>query len=117
MIDDITYTYGPGTVILYRIYRDGTLVGTVPSDQTTFVDKTADSNTKYVYGVTAVYFDGESEATIATDTTTGINGVSKAEKTFDVYTIDGIRVATNVSNFSTMKKGVYIVNGKKVIVK
>ena len=117
MIDDITYTYGPGTVILYRIYRDGSLVGTVPSDQTTFVDKTADSNTKYVYGVTAVYFDGESEATIATDTTTGINDVFKAEKTFDVYTIDGIRVATNVSNFSTMKKGVYIVNGKKVIVK
>ena len=117
MIDDITYTYGPGTVILYRIYRDGTLVGTVPSDQTTFVDKTADSNTKYVYGVTAVYFDGESEATIATDTTNGINGVFNAEKTFDVYTIDGIRVATNVSNFSTMKKGVYIVNGKKVIVK
>lgn len=117
MIDDITYTYGPGTVILYRIYRDGTLVGTVPSDQTTFVDKTADNNTKYVYGVTAVYFDGESEATIATDTTTGISDVFKAEKTFDVYTIDGIRVATNVSNFSTMKKGVYIVNGKKVIVK
>lgn len=117
MIDDITYTYGPGTVILYRIYRDGTLVGTVPSDQTTFVDKTADNNTKYVYGVTAVYFDGESEATIATDTTTGINDVFKAEKTFDVYTVDGIRVATNVSSFSTMKKGVYIVNGKKVIVK
>jgi sRNA-binding regulator protein Hfq len=46
-----------------------------------------------------------------------VNGVFKAEKTFDVYTIDGIRVATNVSNFSTMKKGVYIVNGKKVIVK
>ena len=117
MIDDITYTYGPGAVILYRIYRDGTLVGTVPSDQTTFVDKTADNNTKYVYGVTAVYFDGESEATIATDATTGISDVFKAEKTFDVYTIDGIRVATNVSNFSTMKKGVYIVNGKKVIVK
>lgn len=117
MIDDITYTYGPGAVILYRIYRDGSLVGTVPSDQTTFVDKTADNNTKYVYGVTAVYFDGESEATIATDTTTGINDVFKAEKTFDVYTVDGIRVATNISNFSTMKKGVYIVNGKKVIVK
>ena len=117
MIDDITYTYGPGAVILYRIYRDGTLVGAVPSGQATFVDKTADSNTKYVYGVTAVYFDGESEATIATDTTTGINDVFKAGKTFDVYTVDGISVATNVSNFSTMKKGVYIVNGKKVIVK
>lgn len=117
MIDDITYTYGPGSVILYRIYRDGSLVGTVPSDQTMFVDKTADNNTKYVYGVTAVYFDGESEATIATDTATDINDVFKAEKTFDVYTIDGIRVATNVSNFSMLQKGVYIVNGKKVIVK
>ena len=117
MIDDITYTYGPGAVIMYRIYRDGTLVSTVPANQTTFVDKTADSNTKYVYGVTAVYFDGESEATIATDTTSSINGVFKAEKAFDVYTIDGIRVATNVSNFSMLKKGVYIVNGKKVIVK
>ena len=117
MIDDITYTYGPGAVIMYRIYRDGTLVSTVPANQTTFVDKTADSNTKYVYCVTAVYFDGESEATIATDTTSGINGVFKAEKAFDVYTIDGIRVATNVSNFSMLKKGVYIVNGKKVIVR
>lgn len=67
-------------MILYRIYRDGTLVGTVPSDQTTFVDKTADNNTKYVYGVTAVYFDGESEATIATDTTTASTAYPKPRR-------------------------------------
>ena len=117
MIDDITYTFGPGAVTEYNIYRDGTLVGTVSADKTSFVDNTAKDNTTYVYGVTAVYADGESEAAVATAITTGVESIFASGKAYDVYTVDGICVAKNVKNLSTLKKGVYVIDGKKVVVK
>lgn len=38
-------------------------------------------------------------------------------KTYDVYNLQGIRVARNVSNTDSLPAGIYIVNGKKVLVK
>lgn len=36
---------------------------------------------------------------------------------FDIYDISGVKVKTNASDLSNLKKGIYIVNGKKFIVK
>ena len=48
------------------------------------------------------------------DTTTGINGVETAENNAtDVYTVTGV----HVNRLSNLSKGIYIVGGKKVIVK
>ena len=118
MIDDITYSYGAGKVTGYNIYRDGKLIGNVTADVRNFVDKDAnlsDTNS-HVYGVTAVYASEESEATLA-QILTAIDGISADSKTFDVYTTDGICVAKGVRNLNLLKKGVYVVNGKKIAVK
>lgn len=118
MIDDITYSYGAGKVTGYNIYRDGKLIGNVTADVRNFVDKDAnlsDTNS-HVYGVTAVYASEESEATLA-QILTGLDNISADSKTFDVYTTDGICVAKGVKNLNLLKKGVYVVNGKKIAVK
>lgn len=120
MIDDITYTYGAGKIKGYKIYRDGKLVGTVEAGVTNFTDTEIkqDDNNTYQYGVTAVYAAEESEATLAQPIIpTGIESITTSDKTFDVYTTDGVCVAKGVKNLDLLKKGVYIVNGQKVVVK
>ena len=119
MIDDITYTFGAGEVTGYKIYRDGKLIGNVAADVRNFVDKDADlsDTNSHVYGVTAVYAAEESEATLA-QSLTAVDGISAdSNQTFDVYTTDGICVAKGVRNLNLLKKGVYVVNGKKIAVK
>ena len=51
--------------------------------------------------------------------TTAINGVviSEGGKPFDIYNIQGRKVRDNVTTFDGLPSGVYIVNGKKVMVK
>lgn len=117
MIDDITYSCGAGEVKGYNIYRDGQLIGNVEANVRSFIDKQILQDAdKHLYGVTAVYAAEESEATL-THTVTGINGLTLGGSAFDVYSPDGIRVAKGVKNLKSLKKGVYIVNGQKVVVK
>ncbi len=120
MIDDITYSKGAGQVTGYNIYRDGKLLGNVDASTTTFTDKeikSDDSNT-YIYGVTAVYATEESEATLASPVVpSGIDNATVEAKSFDVYTVEGYCVAKGVKNLQLLKKGVYVVNGQKVVVK
>lgn len=117
MIDDITYSCGAGKVKGYNIYRDGQLIGNVEANVRSFIDKQILQDAdKHLYGVTAVYAAEESEATL-THTVTGINGLTLSGSAFDVYSPDGIRVAKGVKNLKSLKKGVYIVNGQKVVVK
>lgn len=117
MIDDITYSCGAGEVKGYNIYRDGQLIGNVEANVRSFIDKQILQDAdKHLYGVTAVYAAEESEATL-THTVTGINGLTLGGPAFDVYSPDGIRVAKGVKNLKSLKKGVYIVNGQKVVVK
>ncbi len=120
MIDDISYTKGAGMVTGYNIYRDGKLLGSVDASTTTFTDKeikSDDSNT-YLYGVTAVYATEESEATLAEPVVpSGIDSTTAETKSFDVYTTEGFCVAKGVKNLQLLKKGVYVVNGQKVVVK
>lgn len=117
MIDDITYSCGAGKVKGYNIYRDGQLIGNVEANVRSFIDKQILQDAdKHLYGVNAVYAAEESEATL-THTVTGINGLTLGGSAFDVYSPDGIRVAKGVKNLKSLKKGVYIVNGQKVVVK
>lgn len=47
---------------------------------------------------------------------TSIN-VAKAAQTFDVYTATGVQVRHNATTLEGLQKGIYVVNGKKYIVK
>ena len=50
---------------------------------------------------------------------TAIGGVETegAEDAFDVYSISGVKVRTGATNLDGLQRGLYIVNGKKVLVK
>ena len=88
-------------------------------DQVVFTDDTAVKDKTYSYAVTAVFADGESEATIATITTTDIQSVERLfnASSYDVYTIDGKLIGTGMPSLNTLKPGSYIINNQKVIIR
>ena len=51
--------------------------------------------------------------------TTGIEDIvaSPSKTTYDVYTIDGIQLKKNAKSINDLPQGIYIVNGKKVVIK
>lgn len=118
-VDDVTYIAGIGKPLAYNIYRNEELLTTVSAETTSYTDNTATEAGVYKYAVTAVFDDGESAPVEASPVViSGINGVNAANgKTYTVYTVDGKLVATGVKSLNGLKKGVYIVNDKKAVVK
>lgn len=114
MIDDVTYTAGCGKVLGYNVYRDGKLLKRIePNAELRITDKAPSG--KHTYAVSALYAGGESEATKSA-VVTDINGVVNAiDGTFDVFTVDGKRIAKGVTSLDGIARGFYIVNGKKVV--
>lgn len=52
------------------------------------------------------------------DGTTGIGQVENSgTQTYDVYTLQGVQVLKGASSLNGLQKGIYIVNGKKVVIK
>lgn len=48
-------------------------------------------------------------------TSTSINNITSDSKAFDVYTIGGYKIKSQVTSFDDLPKGIYIINGKKII--
>lgn len=50
--------------------------------------------------------------------TTGITTIDQkpAKQTYDVYTLSGIHLMKNAKSYSNLPKGLYIINGKKIVV-
>ena len=46
-----------------------------------------------------------------------IDGILTSGKSFDVYTITGIKIRTNVMTLEDLSRGIYIVEGKKIIIR
>ena len=64
--------------------------------------------------------DGWKEFFLIEGTTTGIiNNIYNKTENVDVYTIDGVKRLSkaNVNEINALPKGIYIVNGKKIIIK
>ena len=43
--------------------------------------------------------------------------IENEPQTFDVTTLNGVKVRTNTKNYNNLQRGVYIINGKKRVVK
>ena len=116
LVDDVTYA--PKGVILrgYMVYRDGTLLGYTPELSFTDTDAPADG-TEHTYTVTTVYADGTEAAPVAVSLqiATGINAATEdlSARGTKVYTLDGKLLPSGAKP----AKGVYVVNGKKIVVK
>ena len=120
LIDDVTYEKGTEIVTGYNVYRNDQLLKTMSPDQTEFVDETAEAGEKYTYAITALYESGESEPIIAiVDTTNGIQDVENVlgTKTYNVYTLDGQLIGKDIKSLNGLKRGAYIINDRKVIIK
>ena len=73
-------------------------------------------------GSTSAYFTVEGAQTNAMRIqleggATAIDKVTTDGETFDVYTLGGVKVRENATGLNGLQKGIYIVNGKKVVVK
>ena len=64
----------------------------------------------YTFSTEAGMVDNRFELRLAPGNTTGIDNVEQAVKAADYYNLNGQRI-------DTPQKGVYVVNGKKVIIK
>ena len=117
MIDDISYTAGSCTDIVgWRVYRDGQMIGETPAEQRNYVDNqpTANSN----YNVTALYATGEESGYSNSFSTAGssVNAID-AQTLYNVYSIDGRVIRLNAESLKDLDPGLYIVNGKKVLIR
>lgn len=120
MIDDVKFSANTtATVASFNIYYNNEKIATVDGDKTTYTvaaDK-VEVGTQ-TFGVSAVYANGaESRVTTATiEIVTGIEQIAADGKPVDVYSIDGKLVRNQAKSLDGLK-GLYIVNGKKVMVK
>ena len=121
MVDDITYNVDNKPVSGYNIYRDGLLIASVGNDATSYTDAAPDDG-EHMYQVTVVYADNTESpaisATVRHSGATGVDGMTATDSaSYDVYTVDGTQVRHAAKSLGGLAKGVYVVNGKKVVVK
>lgn len=113
MIDDITFMKG-NTPVAYNIYRDGILIGT--STDYKFEDQPNNDGT-HTYSITAVYAGGMESEPVEVNVVTDIRGIeSKEASSYNVYTLDGVQVLKNAKDLNSLRRGIYIINGKKVMI-
>jgi len=70
------------------------------------------------YAVTAIYPDGSESAPALLSVTTGINQTElNSMSRPSVYSTTGALVRRNATTLNGLPKGVYIVGGKKIVIK
>ncbi len=118
MVDDITYLGGASAAESFNIYVNGEKIANVAGDKTEYIvtpDKFVSGEQEFA--VSAVYASGESKpVAVKLTVVTGIKQIADGNKTFDVYTLDGKLVRQQAKSLEGLK-GVYVINGKAVMVK
>lgn len=116
MLDDVTYSVYGGEAQSYNVYRNGERIGNTSA--LSFVDEAVADGTQ-IYQVTAVYGDGtESAPQTISIITSGVSTIeNNTAKVFDVYTTSGTLYRKNARNINDLPKGIYIVDGRKIVVR
>ena len=118
-VDDVVYTAGGADVASFNIYYEGQLIANVAGDVTTYtvgIDQITGG--EHTFGVSAVYPNGQESkpATATVLVTDGIENIMVDGQPVDIYTVDGKLVRKQAKSLDGLK-GVYVVNGKAVMVK
>lgn len=125
MIDDVTFEKidVPADLALvgYNVYRDGEKLNAEPVAEPGYVDTNV-AEGSHTYVVTVVYDKGESKASNIVEinvTATAIENIENnaAGTKGNVYSVDGVMVRKAGESLNGLKNGVYIIDGKKVVVK
>lgn len=119
LLDDFKFETGPGAVDKYIVYCNGEKIGETSS--AAFTDP-APREEKDLYAVTARFVNGNESAPafIYADGTSGVLDIAGAAAIAgDVYNLQGILVrrAAGIDALRTLPAGIYIVEGRKFIVK
>ena len=115
MVDDASFETG-NILTSYNIYCDKVYRGNTV--ETNFTDVVDLANAFHNYSVTAVYLDGSESAPVTLEVASGIDTINRSETlSYDVYSIDGILVCKKSESLRHLHPGIYIVNGKKCILK
>lgn len=114
MFDDFTYE-GSSAPESYNVYCDGKLIANVLEPG--FTDNIPDPKATYHYEVTAVYNHGYESEPITTVKSEVVETLEQQDTTFDVYTLDGVQLLKKSSTLRGLQPGMYIINGKKIILR
>lgn len=114
-IDDVTFTKATPVPTHYGIYRSGERIDLIGADKTSYVDNAPTQNG--IYAVTAIYADGTESKPVEVNITTALDNIENDGKPIDIYTVDGKLVRRQATSLDGLRKGVYLVGNKKVIVK
>ena len=117
LVDDITFSVGGGEIDHFNIYLDNELNTTAAADEATATIENVGTGSHTV-AVSVVYTGGQESKPVVVnvDVATGLNSITVITKPVDVYSLDGKLVRKQTTSFDGLK-GVYVVDGKKVVLK
>ena len=117
MVDDLEFTAKAETPTGYNIYRDGEIIRRLYASTDSFADIDVHDG-EHDYAVSATYTEGESAATEASvETGISSSNLQEEKKPMNIYSVDGRIIATGRTSLKGLKPGVYVVGGKKIVVK
>jgi hypothetical protein len=119
VIDNITFTKKAEDIASYNLYVDGEDGVFESTEELTYTFKNL-GNAKWV-AVSAVQANGKESRPVVVDLSdlkviNAIEQIAGTQKAVDVYTIDGKLLRQQTTDLSGLK-GLYIINGQKVLVK
>ena len=116
ILTNYDYRHAAGTEALFDAGCFGTAVSFAVTDGTATVGMMAEGlpTTSYVYmkGMQLRFWGDE-----VADGINAAKGFIAAAPPADIYTLSGVKVRSNATSFDGLAKGIYIKNGKKVVVK
>ena len=113
-IDDVAYVTGGAEIASFNVYVDEILYKNV-TDTSIDLDLPVGD---HKVSVTIVYVNGVESAPVSITTTiTTIESILASGKPVDIYTLDGVLVRSQATSAAGLKAGVYVVDGKKAIIR
>ena len=119
MLGDISYLCKGIDVDAYKIYYEGMKIATVVGDQTTYtIDADKVESGERTFAVSTVNDKGHESKPVTTsiNVVVGIKPIVVEDKPFDVYALDGKLIRKQTNSLNGLK-GIYVINGKTVMVK
>lgn len=116
MIDDITFSRGGGEIKHFNIFIDGEKVAEISVEETAF--QIPEITNSHEVGISAVYANGlESRPVKVAYSPEGssVGSILNGTPT-DIYSVDGRIIVRQATSTENLAPGIYIANGKKIIV-
>ncbi|MDE7412306.1 MAG: choice-of-anchor J domain-containing protein [Muribaculaceae bacterium] len=117
LLDDVTFEKGSSKEIKnYNVYRNNAKIGSVNGNVLTFTDPEAES--KSIYHVSAVYVTGE-ESSFSNPFELELSGITAIipNMEYNVVGVEGILFKRYGRDLKNLPPGIYIVNGRKMVIK